>query len=238
MSAVASGRLVTLRGRLTTTVGLELLVGVTGLALVGFVVVHLAGNLLIFGKPEAINNYSHTLHSLGELLWVARFGLIGAFVVHIGSAITLARANRSARAQHYEAQVHVGRKTPATRLMVLSGLIILFFLLFHLYDFTLRAPVAPRSVVDGVDLGLYGVLWNSFSNPLRALFYVGAMVCLGLHLSHALASVLVTLGILRDKNTPNAELFARGAGLLLAVGFSSIPVYILIKAFFLGAHVS
>jgi hypothetical protein len=84
MSAVAANALATLRGRLTTTVGRELLVGVTGLALVGFVVAHLAGNLLIYAGPEAINAYSRALHNLGELLWVARIGLITVFVVHIG----------------------------------------------------------------------------------------------------------------------------------------------------------
>ena len=71
MSAVA-----TLRGRLTSTVGRDLLVGVTGLALVGFIVIHLSGNLLIFAGPEAFNAYAAKLHSLGPLLWVARIGLI------------------------------------------------------------------------------------------------------------------------------------------------------------------
>lgn len=236
MSAAATNVVATLRGRLTTTVGRELLVGVTGLALVGFIVVHLAGNFLIYAGPKAINDYSHTLHGLGELLWVARIGLIAAFVVHIVSAISLAKANRSARAQHYEAVVYTGRKSPATRLMVLSGLIILTFLIIHLYDFTLREATAPRSVVNGEDLGLYGVLWNAFSNPLHAGLYVVAMIFLGMHLSHALSSVLVTLGILRDKNTPNADLFARAFGALMALGFSSIPVYVCFRAFFHGGQ--
>lgn len=235
MSAAATNVVATLRGRLTTTVGRELLVGVTGLALVGFILVHLAGNFLIYAGPKAINDYSHTLHGLGELLWVARIGLIAAFVTHIVAAISLARANRSARAQHYESVVYTGRKSPATRLMVLSGLIILVFLIIHLYDFTLREP-GSRALVNGEDLGLYGVLWNAFGNPLHAGLYVVAMIFLGMHLSHALASVWVTLGILRDKSTPNADLVARIFGAAMALGFSSIPVYICFRAFVQGGQ--
>lgn len=231
MSAVA-----TLRGRLTTTVGRELLVGVTGLALVGFIIVHLSGNLLIFVGPEAFNAYAAKLHSLGALLWVARIGLIATFLVHIGGAISLARESRKARSQAYEAQVFQGRKTLATRLMLLSGLTLLFFLFFHLSDFTLSSHEGAAGTVNGVELGLYGLVWNSFANPVRVIFYLLAMACLGMHLTHAAASVLVTLGVLRDKNTANADLIARGLGTVIAVGFSSIPVYILIKAFFLGGN--
>lgn len=231
MSAVA-----TLRGRLTTTVGRELLVGVTGLALVGFIVIHLSGNLLIFVGPEAFNAYAAKLHSLGALLWVARIGLITTFVVHIGSAISLARDSRKARAHAYEAQHFQGRKTLATRLMLLSGLTLLFFLFFHLSDFTLASHEGAAGTVNGVELGLYGLVWNSFANPVRVLFYLAAVACLGMHLSHATSSVLVTLGVLRDKNTGNADLVARILGATLALGFSSIPVYILIKAFFLGGN--
>ena len=231
MSAVA-----TLRGRLTTTVGRELLVGVTGLALVGFIVIHLSGNLLIFVGPEAFNAYAAKLHSLGPLLWVARIGLITTFVVHIGAAISLAKENRAARAQSYESQTFQGRKTVATRLMLLSGLTVLFFLFFHLSDFTLSNHEGAAGAVNGVELGLYGLVWNSFSNPLRVAFYLLGVGCLGMHLSHATASVLVTLGILRDKTTANAEIVAKIVGLTFFVGFSSIPVYILIKAFFLGGN--
>ena len=231
MSAVA-----TLRGRLTTTVGRELLVGVTGLALVGFIVVHLAGNLLIFAGPEALNAYAKALHSTGKLLWVARIGLIAAFAIHITAAISLARESRRARAQAYESTTRSGPKTVATRLMLLSGLTMLFFLFFHLSDFTLTAATGDKATVNGVDLGLYGLVWNAFSNPIRVLFYLAAMACLGMHLSHAISSVLVTLGILRDKNTPTTDLVARGVGIALAVGFSSIPVYIFIKANIIGGQ--
>ena len=237
MSAATTSVVATLRGRLTTTVGRELLVGVTGLALVGFILAHLAGNLLVFAGPAALNGYAKALHDLGGLLWVARIGLITVFVVHISSAISLARESRSARAQAYESTVRSGPKTVASRMMLLSGLTLLFFLFFHLSDFTLTSPTGDKSVVNGENLGLYGLVWNSFANPIRVLFYLAAMACLGTHLTHAISSVLVTLGILRDKNTPNADLAARAVGLIIAIGFSSIPLYVFIKANFIGGQV-
>jgi len=231
MSAVA-----TIRGRLATTLGRELLVGVTGIMLVGFILIHLSGNLLIFGGPEVFNAYAARLHSLGALLWVARIGLITVFIVHISAAISLAKANRAAREERYDYQHYVGRKSPASRLMLFSGLCLLFFLFFHINDFTLRSPTGPRAEIGGEALGLYGLVWNSFANPLRSLFYFAAMACLGMHLSHAIASVVVTLGALREKATPNVDLGARIAGAAIALLFSTIPLYVLIRTHLMGGQ--
>lgn len=226
----------TLGGRLTTTVGKELIVGVTGILLVVFILGHLAGNLLLIAGPEAFNGYAEKLHSLGELLWLARIGLIVAFVAHISMAISLARASAAARGtQRYEVEKSVGRKTAATRLMIISGVTILAFVLFHIYDFTLTGDTeGDRSIIidinDTESMGLYGVVFNSFANPLRSLFYIIAVCGVGLHLSHAIASVLSTLGVLTEKSTDKAELAAKVIGVIVAVGFSSIPIYVLIRA--------
>ena len=225
----------TLGGRLTTTVGKELIVGVTGILLVVFILGHLAGNLLLIVGPEAFNDYAEKLHSLGELIWLARLGLIVAFVAHISMAISLARVSAAARGtQRYEVEKSVGRKSAATRLMIISGVTILAFVLFHVYDFTLTGdPEGDRSFVDGMgddSMGLYGVVFNSFANPLRSIFYIIAVCGVGLHLSHAIASVLSTLGVLTEKSTAKAELAAKVIGVIVAVGFSSIPIYVLIRA--------
>jgi succinate dehydrogenase / fumarate reductase cytochrome b subunit len=83
-------------------------------------------------------------------------------------------------------------------------------------------------------MGLYGVVFNSFANPLRSLFYIIAVCGVGLHLSHAIASVLSTLGILTEKSTDKAELAAKVIGVIVAVGFSSIPLYVLLRAHVIG----
>jgi succinate dehydrogenase / fumarate reductase cytochrome b subunit len=214
--------------RLTSTVARELLVAVTGLALVGFILMHLSGNLLIFFGPEVFNDYSAKLHAVPELLWIARIGLLVAFFTHLGMAISLARANRGARERAYDTEVRVGRKSPATRMMLLSGLTIFVFIFLHLYDFTLRDHHGPLTLVGEEELGLYGLVWNSFGQPVRALIYIVAVSCVGLHLSHAISSMLVTLGVLRESATDGAERLAMGLGAAVALGFSSIPLYVLI----------
>ena len=225
--------------RFSTTVGKELIVGVTGVLLVAFILMHLMDNLLILLGPGAFNDYAEKLHSLGELVWIARLGLIIMFTAHISMAISLARANAAARGgQRYEVEKSAGRKTVATRLMALSGIAILCFVLFHVYDFTITGDrEGARSFVDGMSedsMGLYGVVFNSFANPVRSLFYIIAVCAVGLHLSHAISSVVVTLGFLADKSTDRAELVAKAIGLIVALGFSSIPLFVLFRAHVIG----
>jgi len=222
--------------RFSTTVARELLVGVTGVMLVGFILMHLSGNLLILLGPDAFNHYAERLHSLGELLWVGRLGLFLTFLIHITMAIWLAKDNAGARGgARYEVEKPAGRKTFATRLMTISGGIILIFVLLHVYDFTITGhPTGDRSIVPGMgeeSLGLYGVVFNSFGNPVRSLLYIIAVWFVGIHLSHAIASVAVTLGFLADKDTSGAELAARVIGLAVAVGFTTIPLYVMFRTY-------
>jgi len=222
--------------RLTSTVARELAVAVSGLLLVGFILSHLAANLLIFAGPEYLNAYAENMRGLGPLLYVARTGLLVVFVVHIALAIQLAMFNRKARSQAYAVETYKGRKGAATRYMLFSGLMLLAFVLMHLTDFTLREHHGPNAMVGGEDLGLYGLVWNFLGNPVRGIFYIAAVCALGLHLSHAISSVVVTLGWLSETGTKKAEAAAKVIGIVIALGFSSIPIYILLKTYVLGGH--
>lgn len=227
-----------LRTRLSATVVKELIVGVTGLMLVLFVGAHLAGNILIYAGPASYNAYAAKLHAMGPLLWFMRLGLLVAFVTHIATAINLDIVNRQARVNRYAVNTYLGRKTVATRTMLASGIIIFLFVLFHIYDFALSDKTGPASIVPGVNngqsLGLFGVVWNAFRDPVRVLFYVTAACAVGFHLSHAVASVWVTVGILRDEDTPVVDLVARILGVAVAVGFSSIPICVFLQIHFFG----
>lgn len=228
--------------RFSTTVAKELVVGITGVMLVGFILMHLSGNLLLLLGPESFNHYTERLHDLGELLWVARIGLILTFVLHITTAISLAMGNAYARGgTRYEVEKTAGRKSFATRMMRMSGILILIFVLWHVYDFSISGhPEGPRSFVEGLgedSLGLYGVVFNSFGNPIRSLFYIVAVWFVGIHLSHAIASVVVTLGYLADKNTDRAEFIAKVIGFAVAAGFTTIPLYIMFRTHVVGLGV-
>ena len=230
--------LITLSSRFRSTVAMELAVALSGLAMVLFIFGHLAGNLLIFAGPEALNTYADKLQSLGPLLWVARIGLIAALVTHMGLTVYVTLANRAARGQQrYAMNAYVGPKTVASRLMVYTGIIIFSFLVLHLLDFTFAAKTGPATVVAGMgahSLGLFGLVWNTFANPVHALVYIVAVWAVGLHFMHCLSSVWVTLGALTDRATPKADAISLALGVAVSLGFSAIPVYVLVRTHLTG----
>jgi succinate dehydrogenase / fumarate reductase cytochrome b subunit len=220
---------------LKRTVGLELIVAVSGLMVVGFIFAHLYGNLHIFGGAEPFNAYPEHLREMGALFWVARIGIAVAFVVHIFTAIQLAKKNRAARGEsRYAVSTRVGRKTPATQYMLYSGIFIFAFLIIHLFDFTWTSHTGPKTAIGGEEMGLFGLVVNKLGNPIRGVFYIIAVMAVGAHLSHAIASVLVTLGILGDEETPHAERAAQAIGVVIALGFASIPIYVLVRTYIMG----
>lgn len=130
---------------LTSTVGQKLLVGFTGIALVGFLVFHMAGNLKMFSGPEAMNEYAHFLkHSIGVWLWVARGGLLLLFLLHLFLALRLRLRAKAARPVGYRL-MRSAQATPQAKTMLWTGVVILLFTAYHLLHYTLGL-VHPASV--------------------------------------------------------------------------------------------
>jgi len=211
------------------------IVAITGLILVLFILFHLAGNLIIFLGPEHLNQYSEMLHALPELLWVARLVLLGAVGLHIYHTVRLYQENRKARGeQRYAVEGSKrGDLAFARKWMILTGLVVIFFLVLHLYDFTFTSHHGDHTVVpgaaDGEPLGLFGLVWNSFGNPLRGLVYIAAMACVGLHLSHGIQSLFQSMGWHHNRWMPLIMKVSVALGFIVAIGFSLIPIYILLK---------
>jgi succinate dehydrogenase / fumarate reductase cytochrome b subunit len=196
-----------------STVGGKFLVAITGFILTGFVITHMAGNLQIFLGPDAINEYAKKLKDLGPLLWVARIGLLVAFVVHIALAARLSLLATAARPIGYTHPQTV-QATFASRTMMYSGLMILAFTLFHIAHYTLGAFQMVQDT-DGVTKSIlelkdshvpprhdvYRMMIYGFSNPILAILYIVAQLFLMLHLSHGVASIFQTLGL----NTPRLQ---------------------------------
>jgi len=224
-----------------SSVAKKQIVALTGLMLVGFILIHLGGNFMIFGGPEMLNGYAEDLHKLGPILWLARVVLFVAVVIHITLTVTLYFENRSARGQDYSVYNDFGSTTFAKRTMVLTGGLIFFFVLIHLNDFTLSAKTGPATVIPGVNndesLGLFGLVWMSFLRPWRAVFYVAAVSMLGMHLSHGIQSFLQTLGINHSQWTPYIERISNIIGILVAIGYSSIPLYVILRHYTVGLGV-
>lgn len=220
-------------GSLWSTVGKKILTGVTGLALFFFVVVHLAGNLLLFSSsPEPFNSYSHELTRLGGSLYFAEGLLLLAFLIHAGAAVAVTLGNRRARPRPYlrwESRGAPSRKTLSSSTMIWSGLVFLVFTVIHLKTFKFGPDLEEGYVtyVDGEPVrDLYRLVVEVFSNEAYVVGYVAAMIFLGFHLHHGFWSAFQSLGAHHPRYSP----LLYGAGLvfaiLLAAGFLVIPVWI------------
>lgn len=224
---------------LRTSVFRKQLIALTGLAMVGFVIAHLSGNLLIFLGPEMFNHYADMLHHLPEIVWPMRIGLLAAIIIHIVLTIQLVRENKAARPRAYEVEQVKGDKKFATTAMIYTGLLLVFFIVLHLIDFTFANREGELSYVDGESLSLFGLVWNKFSLEhggwWRVPVYIAAMISLGLHLSHAIQSVFQTLGANNTRYMPHIKKLSLALGILIAFAFASIPIYVLIMPEPMGA---
>src|SRR5690606_8025317 len=148
----------------TSTIGLKVIMAVSGILLVGFVLGHMAGNLQVFLGREVYNGYAEFMQGLGELLWVARITLLVLLVAHVVSAVKLNQVNRQARPRPY-LHLRTQRTSPHAKIMFLSGLVILAFVLYHLAHFTIRSVHTEyMNPADATDV--YTFFVQSFQNPL------------------------------------------------------------------------
>ena len=217
-----------------SSIGGKATMAVTGLLLFGFVVAHLLGNLQLLKGADAINNYAKMLHDLGPLLWVARIGLLVVFVLHVATAIRLSRANKAARPVAY-AKGATMQATMASRSMVLSGLTVGAFLVYHLAHFTFGAVHGARAAKA---LEVANAPWNghnvhamvtgSFADPLVVTLYVAAQVVLFLHLSHGVQSLAQTLGFHHGRYTPMVRSLSVVLALAIAGGNGFLALSVLL----------
>ena len=204
-------------------VGKKFVMGVTGIIGIGFVILHSLGNLLVFRGPAAINSYSHFLKSTGELLWTLRLLLVLAVILHVIAAIQLTRQSRAARPIAYtkrETQV----ATISSRTMRWGGALLLVFIVVHILHFT-TGTIQPAGVFSREDV--YANVVTSFRLWWVTLFYVVAMIALGLHLFHGAWSSVRSIGV----SPPSPHPLHRRVSLLIAVfvwaAFTAIPVAVL-----------
>ncbi|HEY1012550.1 MAG TPA: succinate dehydrogenase cytochrome b subunit [Herpetosiphonaceae bacterium] len=206
-----------------TSIGKKAVMAVTGVILFGFVVGHMIGNLSIYAGREAINSYAAFLKSTGELLWVARGVLLLSVILHIVSAVQLTVENRASRPGRYAFQKTI-QASFASRTMRWGGLMLFFFIIYHLGHFTAGAVpgTGTHSPTD-----VYQNVINGFSYPLVALFYILAMIALGMHLYHGAWSMFQTLGLNSNRFNTGLRRFATLAAAALMLGNISIPVAVL-----------
>lgn len=219
-------------GFLKSNILSKIVVAVTGIILVGFIIGHTLGNLLIYGGPDAINAYAIGLRDLGGLLWLVRIVLVIAAILHIITTIKLVRHNREVagnyKLHNYKAATFSGR------FMAYAGLAIFFFVLYHLAQFTWglvdtsnyakETTLANGRMVHDV----YTMVVLGFRNIIVSLFYILAVIFLGLHLKHGVHSMFQTLGIHGKKFTPFIQKVATLFAFIIVVSLISIPISIML----------
>lgn len=207
--------------------------GASGLALVGFLITHLAGNLLLFiPGGVAFNEYCQKLASFGPLLYVAEAGLAFVFVLHAVMAIRLKLENLSARGGKYQGLKSKGgpsRWNFASVNMAVTGIILLVFLILHVKQFKFGPSIAQGYVtqVKGtLDRDLYRLVVETFKDPIQVWLYVGVMLLLGAHLRHGFWSAFQSLGLMRPRFSSAIMVMGILIALIMAFGFLGIPLYI------------
>jgi len=212
-----------------SSVGRKMIVAVTGVILILFVIGHLLGNLQIFIGPDWINAYSQHLHDLGPILWMIRAFLLASVILHIYFTILLAIENRRARPEAYRDRNYI-KASWASRHMVVSGLVVLAFIVYHLAHFTFRATDPRFALLEPDAHGHYDVfsmMVYGFQNVYVSVFYIVGLFLLTLHLTHG-SSSFQSLGFNDQRLTPKLALGGRIFAWLLFVGYASIPIAVLL----------
>jgi succinate dehydrogenase / fumarate reductase cytochrome b subunit len=217
-----------------SSIGKKVLSGITGLALCGFIIAHLAGNFLLLVGADPFNEYTRFLTTFahGFFLPVAEVGLIVVFLTHAGAGIRVALDKRRARPVRNAKTGNAGapsQKTLASRTMVITGLFLLAFLIVHVWAFRLGPAEAEGYVttLDGHESrDLYRLVIETFQDARVVASYTFFMLLLGFHLRHGFWSAFQSLGANNPKYMPLITTIGVVFAIVIAAGFLSIPIYI------------
>lgn len=204
-----------------STIGKKIVMAVSGVVWIGYLVVHMVGNLLAYRGPSAINGYAGTLKSLPLLVWGTRVTLVVALVVHVHTAYTLKRLDRLSRPMAYASLKHPA-STLAARMMGWGGVLLLVFLVYHILELTVGVMHPEFSHTD-----VYGNLTSYLHTGWIGSFYLVAMVALGAHLYHGVWSMFQTVGAVNPRYERPRRTLATLVAVVVSVGFASVPLAIL-----------
>ncbi len=221
----------------SSNIGRKILMALSGFVLSGFVLIHMLGNLQFLLGPEAINSYAHHLQTLPPvILWGFRGTLLLAIVVHFWMAMLVSRTKLGARPVAYAMERSL-QATYAARTMMVGGIILLCFILFHLAHFTLRispAPYVPASYALKTEIAtihvpdVYRMMVHGFQNVWVSIFYVLGVGALCFHLSHGVSSLFQTLGLRNEAWRNRLKWLSALYGLGVFVGFALIPLSVVL----------
>lgn len=202
---------------MSSSIGKKLMMAVTGLSFCAFLVVHLIGNLTLYGGQDFFNSYVEHLHGFDPVIKVAELGLLLFAVIHVTTGLILFLGNLKSRPSRYAVDKSGGGRTIGSRTMPYTGVILLVFILIHLIDF---------HFADRTNTTLFNIVSGVFQNPIYILFYTAAVVIAAIHISHGFWSAFQTIGANHPKYMPFLKGLGIGFSVIIAIGFGFIPVYI------------
>ena len=205
------------------SIGKKQVMGVLGLLLCGFAFAHMTGNFLVFQGADKFNAYGDFLHNLPAFRLI-ELSLAALFIAHIVMGIVLAVQNRAARPEGYAVKKSSGGATRGSSTMAFTGIYFILFLVVHLLN--IRFHILPTPVAGASE---YDVTAAVLANPGFAIFYVVSSLILGLHLSHGLQSSFQSLGFYNRQYTPTLKKISVLYGIVIAVGYSAIAIFMLVK---------
>ncbi len=212
---------------LKSSIGSKWLMAFTGMGWVLYLIAHMIGNLQIFMGREAINSYAAGLKAMPAVLWGARSLLLLGIVVHVAVAMKLTAANRSARPVGYAKKKNL-RSTAAGRTMILTGLIVFFFMAYHIAHYTLLLTNPEyKELTDYGRHDVYNMVVLGFQNYVVSGLYIVAVALICFHLSHGFPSFFQSLGLRHPKYTPLFKTVGVLLALVLFVGFVSVPIAVM-----------
>ncbi|HWU42491.1 MAG TPA: succinate dehydrogenase cytochrome b subunit [Bdellovibrio sp.] len=216
-------------GFLGSTVGKKYIMGITGLIWAGFVLAHMAGNMLIFVSSDAYNSYGHALTS-GNIIYVAEVVLVLALISHVYTAVSLTINNREAKQQRYAVNAKGLKKVSlASRTMAIQGSLILVFIILHIATF--KYGTFYETTVHGVAMrDLARLMDEVFAQPGYVVWYVVCLILLGFHLSHGVGSSFQSLGLMEGTYRNFWKKLSCAYAVIVALGFISQPLYLLLSA--------
>jgi succinate dehydrogenase / fumarate reductase, cytochrome b subunit len=217
---------------LSSSIGRKFVMGITGLGLCGFLVVHLAGNLFLYQGADKFNDYAHKLHEQ-EWLPLAEAGLFFLFLAHIYLAFVTTADNKAARKTSYgkkeskiSGQVVNTLFGPPSSWMFLSGAVILGFLILHIIDMKLTMHPGVAYLEEHDAAAPYANTTAILQNPISRIVYMIGTIFLGFHLSHGFSSAFQSLGLNHPKYTPLIKLLGIIFAIVIAAGFFSLPLLV------------
>jgi succinate dehydrogenase / fumarate reductase cytochrome b subunit len=202
---------------LGSSIGKKLLMAITGLGFIGFLTLHLAGNLTLYSGQDLFTSYVKHLHALGPLITIAELGLLLFAIIHIVIGTLLFYQNLKARPVRYRINKNAGGRTIGSETQPYTGLIILAFVIIHLINF---------HFAEHTNESLYLLVAKILANPAYVVIYVFAVIVVAVHVSHGFWSLFQTLGANHPKYMPLIQTVGIIISLIFGIGFGFIPIFV------------